>query len=288
MSINSVLNYSPFLRQPYAGTEEGLASNVFCENVSGLVRGEGLAQTGADPAVTIQLTNAAIDVPAGTYTLLETLAVSQSGTSGSGVGMTVKFRFTSPGASPGPFDLTLIVVNPGTGYKVNDTVTFSNAAILAALKNGGADAFTPSLTLENTATITAGDCVFVLSQHTTNENKVLAYSPSNYSSMGWQFILDAHNTNTQTVLISVKDPTLTASIDALEETSTIHANTTSSANNVADDQIGGACSTALDKQTNGTDEFVVVTVVRFAPSGFTLANTAMTVRRGKRQLKTAS
>lgn len=273
---------------PYSGTELGLGSNVFCENVSGLVRGEGLAQTGA--AATIQLTNAdavgTVDVPAGTYTLLETLAVSQSGTSGSGVGMTVKFRFTSPGASPGPFDLTLIVVNPGTGYKVNDTVTFENAAILAALQNG--NAFTPSLTLGSNSSITPGDCVFVLSQHTTNENKVLAYSPSDYSSMGWQFILDAHNTNTQTVLISVKDPNLTASINALEETSTIHANTTSSANNIPDDQIGGACSTALDKQTNGTDEFVVVTVVRFAPVGFTLANSAMTVRRGKRQLATTA
>jgi hypothetical protein len=130
------------------------------------------------------------------------------------------------------------------------------------------------------------DLVYTLSADSVNQTSLVVYTDS--FTTGWQFEAKGSTGTNQTITVVVSNDNITGGDYDVSDYSIV-ANATSTsvpAAYVADDQIGGACSTALDKQTNGTDEFVVVTVVRFAPSGFTLANTAMTVRRGKRQLKT--
>ena len=96
MSINSVLNYSPFLSLPYAGTEEGLASNVFCENLSMLSGIKVGLVDGADLAITLNVsdTGTAGDV-------LETAAVPATAGTGSGTGMTAKFSVVATGGAGG-------------------------------------------------------------------------------------------------------------------------------------------------------------------------------------------
>lgn len=255
---------------PYSGTELGLGSNVFCENLS-MIGGSATA-LGADlTPVTTTTASAADDYTSNAVT-------SSSVDPAGGTGMSAKFSFTSDGGG-GPYALTLSIENPGIGYKVGDKVTFTAAAIKIGL-----DAVTPAANTVNQ------DAVFVLLADedvgVTDKSYIVGYSVDDNTTEGWQFLLDAPSGEFQRIVISAPSKKASADITDLERTTTVHANATSTDNGAVPDlALGGVCSTAISRNGN---THLNITVVRFVPTGFTLNDCAMTVRLGDRQLATTA
>lgn len=261
-------------RLPYSGTEIGLASNVFCENLS-MINGGGAALA-ADGATAVTTT---ITIADGDYSTTTAVA-SSSTTSVNGTGMSANFSFTATGGGAGTYPLTLSIENPGTGYKIGDTITFTSVDIKARL-----DAATGA------ANTVSADVVFVLVADGANDAVVIGYSADDNTSEGWQFLLDAVAADAagaavpQRIVISAPSKKAGAGIANLERTTTVYANATSTDNAAVPDlALGGACCTAISNN-NGTTH-LNITVVRFVPTGFTLNDCAMTVRVGDRQLAT--
>lgn len=269
-------------RLPYSGTEIGLASNVFCENLS-MINGGGAALA-ADGVTDVTYDNAGGGgtnvTTAGTT---NGAVASSSTTSVNGTGMTAKFTVTPNDPADTGGSLSLSIENPGTGYKVGDTITFTAADILAQIVAGT----TPLVPVDGAAPAVSADVVFVLVADGANNAFVVGYSADDNKTEGWQFELDSVSGLFQRMVISAPSRKAgSSSIADLERTTTVYANATSTDNgSVPDTQLGGACSTAISR--NG-DTHLNITVVRFVPTGFTLNDCAMTVRVGDRQLATTA
>jgi hypothetical protein len=269
---------------PYSGTELGLGSNVFCENLS-MIGGSGAALAADQVTPVIYNNTGGTDVTtAGTTNS----AVASSTDSVNGTGMTAKFTVTPIEPAPNKTGtLSLSIENPGTGYKAGDKITFTAADILAAIvpPTGGT---TPQVPVDGTVGFPAvsADVVFVLAADGANAAVVIGYSADDNTTEGWQFLLDASSAISQRIVISAPSRRAASEIPNLERTTTVYANATSTDNgNVADTSVSGACCTAIS--ANGTTH-VNVTVVRFVPTGFSLNDCAMTVRLGDRQLATTA
>jgi|DEB0MinimDraft_6_1074348.scaffolds.fasta_scaffold21387_2 hypothetical protein len=264
-------------RLPYSGTELGLGSNVFCENLS-MIAGSGAAKTEAGVQVTYDNTGGTALSQAGTT---NSAVASSSTTSVNGTGMTAKFTVTPAAGIQG--NLSLSIENPGTGYKVGDKITFAKEDILTAINAGT----TPPVEIDGAGRSVSANVVFVLLADqdlgVTDKSYIVGYSADDNTTEGWQFLLKGPSGIFQRIVISA--PSRKASTDPftnLERTTTVYANATSTDNAaVPDTQLGGACSTAISRNGN---THINVTVVRFVPTGFTLADCAMTVRLGDRQL----
>ena len=280
MSINSVLNYSPFLSLPYAGTEEGLASNVFCENLSMLKGYNAGVADGADPPVAITLN---VSDTGTVGDVLETAAVPAVAGTGSGTGMTAKFSVVAVNGADATRVITIRIENPGVGYKLNDAIQFDGPTVLAAFDN--TTNITPNAAFSGAGT---PPIVFTLVADGVSDAVVIGYSADDNTTEGWQFLLDAVAAPAISQRIVISAPSRKASsssIANLERTTTVYANATSTDNAaVPDSALGGACCTALSNNNGSTH--INVTVVRFVPTGFTLNDCAMTVRVGDRQLAT--
>ena len=277
-------------RLPYSGTEIGLGSNVFCENLS-MIGGSGaaLAADGATAVIYNNTGGADVDVTGTTVNAV----TSSSTTSVNGTGMTAKFTVTPTDPVGKTGTLSLSIENPGTGYKAGDKITFRAVDILAKiLPSGGGTS--PQVAVDGPAAVTDGagnptDVVFVLvaDEDAANAAVVIGYSADDNTTEGWQFLLDPPASGiSQRIIISAPSRRASSDITNLERTTTVYANATSTDNgNVPDTQVGGACCTAISR--NG-DTHVNVTVVRFVPTGFSLNDCAMTVRLGDRQLATTA
>jgi hypothetical protein len=262
---------------PYSGTEIGLGSNVFCENLS-MLGGSGAAVEADGTQVTYDNTGGANVTVTGTTNN----AVASSTDSVNGTGMTAKFTVTPVAGVQG--NLSLSIENPGTGYKKGDKITFTKEAILAQIEAGT----TPVVPIDGATRSVSGDVVFVLDFDAANAAVVIGYSADDNTTEGWQFLLDsvAAPAISQRIVISAPSRRAASEIPNLERTTTVYANATSTDNGaVADTQVSGACCTAISPNGN---THVNVTVVRFVPTGFTLNDCAMTVRLGDRQLATTA
>ena len=136
---------------PYAGTELGSGSNVYCKslpNTSLLNIGPGYTSSSSSFLGSIKAAwatgNGGPWTP-GTYTT--TTAIS--GTSAAGSGLTAKFSITVPDpnnlADDAELQVSLIVVDPGYGYKTgpDNSIYFDADEVLAAF-NGGTTPTSPS------------------------------------------------------------------------------------------------------------------------------------------------
>lgn len=126
---------------PYAGTELGSGSNVYCKSLSNtslLNIGPGYTSSASVYLGEIKANWQGAGFTAGdTYTT--TTAIS--GTSAAGSGLTARFAVTVPAGPPldgTAVQVTLIVVDPGYGYKTgpDNSIYFDADEVLAAF-NGG-------------------------------------------------------------------------------------------------------------------------------------------------------
>jgi hypothetical protein len=150
---------------PYSGTEIGLGSNVFCENLS-MLGGSGAAVEADGTQVTYDNTGGANVTVTGTTNN----AVASSTDSVNGTGMTAKFTVTPVAGVQG--NLSLSIENPGTGYKKGDKITFTKEAILAQIEAGT----TPVVPIDGASRSVSGDVVFVLDFDAANAAVVIGYS----------------------------------------------------------------------------------------------------------------
>ena len=266
---------------PYSGTELGLGSNVFCENLS-MIGGSNVGVVdGTGTAITLDVSDT------GTLgDVLETAAVAATVGTGSGTGMTAKFSVVATGAGGAARTITIRIENPGVGYKVNDAIQFDGTAVLNAFDD--TTNITPNAAFSGAGT---PPIVFTLladeDAGVTDKSYILGYSVDDNTTEGWQFLLDAPSGLFQRIVISAPSrKASSSSIANLERTTTVHANATSTDNAAVPDlALGGVCSTAISRNGN---THINVTVVRFVPTGFTLNDCAMTVRLGDRQLETTA
>jgi hypothetical protein len=250
MSINSVLNYSPFLSLPYAGTEDGEASNTFCQGLSLLNGGPGFSITLPAPFTA---------TPGENWTTADgatTAAVAfSSTTSVGGSGMTATFTVAADGGgviNQDPRNITAaIVISPGSGFKEGDTITWSLADIGAAI------------------------------QTAFGQTSLVVYTDS--FTTGWQFEAKGSTGTNQTITVVVSNDNITGGDYDVSDYSIV-ANATSTSVPAAYDRTKGpgACYGTIDHIA--TDNTERVTVTRFVPAGFELLDANISVRRAKRQL----
>lgn len=271
MSINSVLNYSPFLSLPYAGTEDGEASNTFCQGLSLLNGGPGFSITLPAPFTA---------TPGENWTTADgatTAAVAfSSTTSVGGSGMTATFTVAADGGgviNQDPRNITAaIVISPGSGFKEGDTITWSLADIGAAIQTA----------FGQTSLVTVNEnLVYTLSADTTNQTSLVVYTDS--FTTGWQFEAKGSTGTNQTITVVVSNDNITGGDYDVSDYSIV-ANATSTSVPAAYDRTKGpgACYGTIDHIA--TDNTERVTVTRFVPAGFTLLDANISVRRAKRQL----
>lgn len=268
MSINSVLNYSPFLSLPYAGTEDGEASNTFCQGLSLLNGGPGFSIT--LPAL-FTATPGENWTGAGEQT---TAAVAfSSTTSVGGSGMTAKFTVEAGGIDTTARAITAaIVISPGSGFKEGDTITWSLADIGAAIQTA----------FGQTSLVTVNvDLVYTLSADTTNQTSLVVYTDS--FTTGWQFEAKGSTGTNQTITVVVSNDNITGGDYDVSDYSIVANATSTSVPSVYDRTKGpGACYGTIDHIA--TDNTERVTVTRFVPADFSLLDAIISVRRAKRQL----
>jgi hypothetical protein len=270
MSINSVLNYSPFLSLPYAGTEDGEASNTFCQGLSLLNGGPGFSIAVPAPG-SFTATPGENWTGAGGQT---TAAVAfSSTTSVGGSGMTATFTVDGGGIDQVARNITAaIVISPGSGFKEGDTITWSAADIGAAIQ---------AVYTQATAVTVNAELVYTLSADSVNQTSLVVYTDS--FTTGWQFEAKGSTGTNQTITVVVSNDNITGGDYDVSDYSIV-ANATSTSVPAAYDRTKGpgACYGTIDHIA--TDNTERVTVTRFVPAGFELLDANISVRRAKRQL----
>ncbi len=269
MSINSVLNYSPFLSLPYAGTEDGEASNTFCQGLSLLNGGPGFSIT--LPAPFTATPDGETWGAAGGQT---TAAVAfSSTTSAGGSGMTATFTVAAGADDGNARAITAaIVISPGSGFKVGDTITWSLADIGAAIQT--------AFGLTTLVTVNV-DLVYTLVADTINQTSLVVYTDS--FTTGWQFEAEGSTETNQTITIVVSNDNITGGdYDVSDYSIVANATSTSVPAAYVRTQGPGACYGTIDHIDPDNTERITVT--RFVPDAFTLLDANISVRRAKRQL----
>lgn len=272
MSINSVLNYSPFLSLPYAGTEDGEASNTFCQALSLLNGGPGFS---IELPVTFTATPSGEDWTTIEGRTTEAVAFSST-TSVGGSGMTATFTVAADGGgaiNQDPRNITAaIVISPGSGFKEGDTITWSAADIGAAIQ---------AVYAQPSAVTVTADLVYTLSADSVNQTSLVVYTDS--FTTGWQFEAKGSTETNQTITIVVSNDNITGGDYDVSDYSIV-ANATSTSVPAAYDRTKGpgACYGTIDHIN--TDNTERITVTRFVPADFELLDANISVRRAKRQL----
>lgn len=265
-------------QNPYAGTENGSAGNVFCKQIataSFIDGGVGfviqanaatyVATPGADWDTTDTVTTLAI--PPSTTTL-------SAGSSGSG--MTATFTVVGSGANQTASQILVVVSNPGTNYQVGDVLQWSDAVVAAALVAalfavvqpvntitiGGANANPLELTI---AAARSGGVVTTVEADET----------------GWQFSLNSVSALTQLVTIVIPDNGI-AGDDFAEQDYCIVTNLTGGIPETATTTIGTLTASIYHDTVSGTELISLRRVTGSAAS--TLLPADCTVRLVKRML----
>lgn len=256
-------------RLPYAGTEDGEASNTFCQSLSLLNGGPGFSITlpGTFTATPSGETWGAV---AGQTT---TAVAFSSTTSVGGSGMTATFTVAGGADDGNARNITAaIVISPGSGFKVGDTITWSLADIGAAIQT--------AFGLTNLVTVNV-DLVYTLVADTINQTSLVVYTDS--LTTGWQFEAEGSTGTNQTITVVVSNDNITGGdYDVSDYSIVANATSTSVPAAYVRTQGPGACYGTIDHIS--TDNTERVTVTRFVPAGFTLLEANISVRRAKRQL----
>jgi len=264
-------------KNPYAGTELGSASNVFCKQIASTSFIDGgpgfVIQAGA---ATYVATPGQDWITSSTYT---TLAIPPSTTNlsagSSGSGMTATFTVVGSGANQTASNIVVLVSNPGTDYQVGDVLQWSDtvveAALLAALL---ADANVTSITV-------SGDNSNPLNFTIAGELTGGVVTTVKAGETGWQFSLNAVAALTQLVTIVIPDNGI-AGDDFAEQDYCVVVNATGGVAETATTTIGSMSSSIFHNTDNDTEQIMIRRSTGTA--GSTLLAADCTVRLVKRLL----
>jgi len=278
---------------PYAGTETGSASNIFCKQIasSGFLSGPGrtFAPAGGvgagvfSPASTV---TAAGTLPNGEiFTTGGVLATSTTSTSGSG--MTFQFQSTGDGDTATTIG-SMILLDPGNGkYTATDTLTSdltdnTSPAALAyiATTGDGSTAFGASCVFG------AAAVVVTLSAAVTNTSSGLASLSTtvDVGETGWQLSLNSVSGLTQIVTIVIPNNGI-AGDDFTDQDYCVMTNLTGGISETATTTAGIVTASIYHNTATNTERISVRRATGSAAS--TLLATDCTVRLVKRQLPVA-
>jgi len=277
-------------QNPYSGTENGSASNVFCKQIANtsFISGPGRTFAPAGGAAEGVFSPTSTVTAAGTltngevFTTAGVLATSTTSTSGSG--MTFQFQSTGDGDTATTIG-SMILANPGNGkYVQGDTLTFdlTNNTSLAALAYiattgsvGGA--------FGATCAFGAANVVVTLAGLVTNTSSGIANVSTTVKvgETGWQFALNSVTGLTQLVTIVLPDNGI-ATDDFADDDYCIVTNLAGGVPETATTTVG-AMSASIDHDSGtSTDRITLRRVTGSASS--TLLAADCTVRLVKRML----
>ena len=187
---------------PYAGTELGSGSNVYCKDLQGSLLNIGPGFTSSSDFYLGQIK---ANWTSGSFAAGQTYTTTGvvSGTSTVGSGLTAKFSVTVPNPNTkndgDPLQVSLIVVDPGYGYKPGpDTRIFFDAdAVLAAFNAGTTPAVADAV-----YTMEAGEEFILQGGTSVSAISIVAYA-ENAEETGWQFQLLGPNDATSQLITIV-------------------------------------------------------------------------------------
>ena len=266
-------------QNPYSGTENGSASNVFCNQIataSFIDGGPGfviqapadtyIATPGQDWDTTTVYTTAAI---APTTT---TLAAGSAG-----AGLTATFAVTGSGANKTPAQITVLISNPGSGYIVGDLLKWSDAAVEAAMLVALATEGGPNVT--SIAVSGGNSAPLKYTVALVNSGGVVTTAAAGQN--GWQFSVNSIAALTQLVTITIPDNGI-AGDDFADQDYLIVANITGGVAETATTTVGTITGSIFHHSDTNTEQITLRRVTGSAAS--TLLAGDVTVRLVKRML----
>ena len=264
-------------KNPYAGTELGSASSVFCNQIASasfIDGGPGFVIQA--PAATYVATPGQNWVTTSVYTTAAIAPTTTTLAAGStGAGLTATFSVTGSGANQTAAQITVTISNPGSGYVVGDVLAWSDAdvetALLAALAGDG-----------NVTSITVSGANSNPLEYTvalTNSGGVVTTAVVGQT--GWQFSVNSIAALTQLITITIPDNGITGDDYAVDDY-VIVANITGGVPETATTTVGTITGSIFHHSDTNTEQITLRRVTGSAAS--TLLGGDVTVRMVKRML----
>jgi hypothetical protein len=264
-------------QNPYSGTENGSASNVFCNQIATASFIDG------GPGFVIQApATTYVATPGqnwGTTTVYTTAAIAPTTTTlaagSAGAGLTATFAVTGSGANQTDAQVTVLISNPGSGYIVGDVLKWSDAAVetalLAALLSDG--------NVTSIAVSGSNSNPLVYTVALVNSGGVVTTAAAGQN--GWQFSVNSIAALTQLVTITIPDNGI-AGDDFADQDYVIVANITGGVAETATTTVGTITGSIFHHSDTNTEQITLRRVTGSAAS--TLLAGDVTVRLVKRML----
>ena len=281
-------------QNPYSGTENGSASNVFCNQIANTSFISGPGRTFAPGAedtegVFFDATTVTAGATMGTSVFTTAGVLASSTTSAAGSGMKFQFQTTGDGDTASTIG-SMILSNPGNGkYVKGDTLTFDLTGDSASEVGKAYIAITAPTTWPSSGTPPVKTCAFdktavvvTLAGLVTNTSSGLANvsTTANVGETGWQFALNSVTGLTQLVTIVLPDNGI-ATDDFADDDYCIETNLTGGVPETTTTTVG-LMSTSIDHDSGTSTERI--TLRRDAGNATSLLAADCTVRLVKRML----
>jgi len=265
-------------QNPYSGTENGSASNVFCNQIataSFIDGGPGFVIQA--PAATYIATPGQNWVTSTVFTVEVTPTTTTLAAGSNGAGLTANFTWTCSGANQTAAQITVTINNPGSGYIVGDVLEWSDAAVEAAMLVALATEGGPNVT--SIAVSGANSDPLEYTVALVNSGGVVTTVAAGQN--GWQFSVNSIAALTQLVTITIPDNGI-AGDDFADQDYVIVANITGGVAETATTTVGTITGSIFHHSDTNTEQITLRRVTGSAAS--TLLAGDVTVRLVKRML----